>query len=80
MAASRSLLVVMLLLLGGMIYWLHLDIGKVAEGVANMADRIERIKLDTAQRATGFIGKPRVPPIRHVYKKTPTVVDQICRP
>jgi hypothetical protein len=70
MIFSRILLAVALALLGGMVYWVHLDLLKIEEKVGKPDIPI--------QMSVGVIGKPRVAPIKHLYKKPRTVVDTIC--
>lgn len=68
MIVSRILLSIALLLLGGMVYWLHLDLLKINDGVNN-------IKVVASapiySQGTGIVGKPKVPPIKHLVKRTP---------
>ena len=49
---------------------IHLDLLKIEEKVTAPAIPI--------QMSVGRIGKPRVAPIKHLYKKPHTVIDIIC--
>jgi hypothetical protein len=74
---SRAVLAIILLLLGGMMTVLHRDVDKVEQHITRLEAKVDEIKL---QKAIGYIGKPRALPVRHLYKRAPTVLDAICKP
>jgi hypothetical protein len=92
LTASRTILAIILLILGIMIYLAHRGVTALAGELGAIATGVDRIagKLDTIsskmepihlQTAIGWIGKPHLPPVRHFAKKPPpTVIDAICRP
>lgn len=79
MTSSRVILALLLVIIGGMVDWVWNDVGRLSGAVDRMSDRIDNLPAPLIlQAAPLIIGKPRVPPIRHIYKKAPTVIDRIC--
>lgn len=77
MIVSRALLAVLLLILGGMIYWVHGDIDRLTTVIGTVGNQIyakidtvgDKIdKLSKLQRSVAKVGKPRVPPVKYLVK------------
>ncbi len=82
MILSRAILALILIVIGGMVSGVHKDVEKLSGEVAAVATKIDAISFIAdlhLQRVTGWIGKPRVAPVRHIYRKAPTVIDAICQ-
>ena len=69
MIVSRILFGLLLLILGGMVYWVDTDVKRVEIIVTRSEAKIET-KLDKLQRGVAVIGKPRAPPaVKYLVKK-----------
>lgn len=74
MILSRIILAVLLLILGGMVFGVNRSVERLTDEVARMDAKVDTMQFMAdmkLQTAIGWIGKPRVPPIRHVYRKSP---------
>ena len=76
---SRFLISLSLLVLGGIVYYMHLDLVKLNDSITKMSEQVSNIKIEPLQRAPIVISKPRVPGIKYLPKKAPTVIDAICK-
>ena len=74
---SRFLQSLCLLLLGAMIYYLHLDMLKLNDSITKVAEQARNLKIEP-QRAILRIDKPKVPAIKYLPKKQSTMIDELC--
>jgi hypothetical protein len=66
---SRILFAILLLILGGMVYWVHMDVQHVEIIVTRSEAKIDT-KLDKLQKGVARIGKPiGPPPVKYFVKK-----------
>jgi hypothetical protein len=73
MIVSRILLAISLFVLGGMVYWLHLDMIKLSENMVAIGEKISHIRVEPPiykREGTVRIDKPRVPPVKYLVRKT----------
>jgi hypothetical protein len=74
---SRFILSLCLLTLGVIVYIMHLDLVKINDSISKVGEQVNHLKIEQLQKAAIKIDKPRVPPIKYLYKKTVTIIDTI---
>lgn len=80
MVLSRIILAVLIVIIGFMVENVYTATTKLTREVVRLSDRIDSLPNPIIlQSAVMRIGKPRVPPVRHFYKRPQTIIDRLCK-
>lgn len=81
MTFSRAILAALIVIIGIMTENVWTATTRLSGEVAHLSERLDSLPAPLVlQSAMMRIDRPRVPPVRHFYKRPATVIDRICRP